>query len=110
MAKALSGISTRLFHITQAALWNRFMPFIAVYEDNWSLHPLHGLTKNVIQVCIYKNKKMQSNIEMTPSEFNSWLITTKPAFIVFEACATSNYWKQKATLVGLYDNKYESVS
>mgnify|MGYP000220176127 FL=1 len=27
------------------------------------------LAKDVIQVCIYRNKKVQSNIEMTPSEF-----------------------------------------
>ncbi len=55
------------------------------------------LAKDVIQVCIYRNKKVQSNIEMTPTEFLSWLINSKPATIIFEACGTSNYWKQKAT-------------
>lgn len=54
------------------------------------------LAKEVIQVCIYRNKKVQSNIEMTPNEFLCWLINNKPATIIFEACGTSNYWRQKA--------------
>ncbi len=58
------------------------------------------LAKKVIQVCIYKNKKVQSNIEMTPEEFLSWLITNKPVTIIFEACSSSNYWKQKAIEAG----------
>ena len=56
--------------------------------------------KKVIQVCIYKNKQVQSNTEMTPEEFLCWLINAKPAIVVFEACGTSNYWKQKATEAG----------
>ena len=32
------------------------------------------LAKEVIQVCIYRNKKVQSNIEMTPNEFLCWLV------------------------------------
>ena len=55
------------------------------------------LAKNVIQVCIYRNKKVQSNTEMTSDEFLSWLVTSKPVLIVFEACGMSNYWKQRAT-------------
>ena len=58
------------------------------------------LAKEVIQVCIYRNKKVQSNIEMTPNEFLCWLINNKPVTIIFEACTTSNYWKQKATEAG----------
>jgi len=58
------------------------------------------LAKKVIQVCIYKNKKVQSNIEMTPEEFLYWLINNKPVTIIFEACNTSNYWKQKAIEAG----------
>jgi len=58
------------------------------------------LAKDVIQVCIYRNKKVQSNIEMTPSEFLCWLVNAKPVTIIFEACGTSNYWKQKATEAG----------
>jgi transposase len=58
------------------------------------------LAKKVIQVCIYRNKKVQSNTEMTPDEFLSWLVTSKPVFIVFEACAMSNYWKQRAIEAG----------
>jgi transposase len=58
------------------------------------------LAKEVIQVCIYTNKKVHSNSEMTHSEFLTWLFEIKPTTIVFEACGTSNYWKQKATEAG----------
>ena len=58
------------------------------------------LAKEVIQVCIYRNKKVQSNIEITPDEFLCWLINSKPATIIFEACSTSNYWKQRAIEAG----------
>ena len=58
------------------------------------------LAKEVIQVCTYRNKKVQSNIEMTPEEFLYWLINNKPATVIFEACSTSNYWKQKAIEAG----------
>jgi len=54
------------------------------------------LATKVIQVCVSTNKKVRSNQEMTPSEFNQWLITSKPMTIVFEACGSSNYWKQVA--------------
>jgi len=36
------------------------------------------LAKEVIHVCIYRNKKVQLNIEMTPSEFLYWLVNAKP--------------------------------
>lgn len=58
------------------------------------------LAKEVIQVCIYRDNKVQSNIEMTPNEFLCWLVNCKPATIIFEACGTSNYWKQKAVEAG----------
>jgi transposase len=58
------------------------------------------LAKEVIQVCIYRNKKVQSNIEMTPNKFLCWLVNAKPVPIIFEACGTSNYWKQKAISAG----------
>lgn len=54
------------------------------------------LAKDVIQVCVFTNNKVHSNTEMTPPEFTDWLASHKPAKIVFEACGTSNYWKQKA--------------
>lgn len=54
------------------------------------------LAKKVIQVCIYTNRKVHSNTEMTPKEFTCWLVNSRPAKIVFEACGTSNYWKQLA--------------
>lgn len=54
------------------------------------------LAKDVIQVCIYTNNKVRSNTEMTPQEFSLWLINAKPAIIIFEACGTSNYWRQVA--------------
>ena len=58
------------------------------------------LAKEVIQVCTYTNKYVHSNKELTHKEFLLWLINTKPSTIVFEACATSNYWKQKALEAG----------
>ena len=58
------------------------------------------LAKDVIQVCTYRNKKVQSNVEMSPDEFLMWLIKNKPVTIIFEACSTSNYWKQKAIEAG----------
>jgi transposase len=44
---------------------------------------------------------------MTHHEFLIWLFKTKPTFIVFEACGTSNYWKQKAIQAG---HKAELIS
>jgi len=58
------------------------------------------LAKDVIQVCIFKGKKVQSNKEMTPSNFMEWLINSQPSTVVFEACGTSNYWNQQATKYG----------
>lgn len=58
------------------------------------------LAKDVIQVCIYSNKKVHSNTEMTPKEFTLWLTNQTASIVVFEACGTSNYWKQKATSLG----------
>ena len=58
------------------------------------------LAKDVIQVCIFKGKKLQSNKEMTPSNFMEWLINSQPSTVVFEACGTSNYWNQQATKYG----------
>jgi transposase len=58
------------------------------------------LAKKVIQVCIYKDKKLLSNEEMTPDEFLCWLINAKSATIIFEACGTSNYWLQRAIEAG----------
>lgn len=58
------------------------------------------LAKNIIQVCVYTNKKVHSNTEMTPDEFIAWLANSTPITVVFEACGTSNYWKQKAIFLG----------
>jgi hypothetical protein len=58
------------------------------------------LAKRVIQVCIYTNKKVHSNIEMTSDEFLLWLFQHKSVTIIFEACSGSNYWKQKAIEAG----------
>ncbi len=65
------------------------------------------LAKEVIQVCIYTNNKVQSNTEMTHHEFLTWLFKSKPTFIVFESCGMSNYWKQKAIAAG---HKAELIS
>lgn len=71
------------------------------------------LAKNVVQVCILKNNKMQSNTEMTTSEFAIWLVCFPAAFIVFEACGTSNYWLRAAREAGhdarLISAKFVSV-
>ena len=72
-----------------------FLPVFAVIEIE-----IVDLAKEVIQVCIYTNKKVQSNKEMTHNEFLHWLFTTTQAIIIFEACGTSNYWKQKAIEAG----------
>lgn len=37
---------------------------------------------------------------MTPNEFLNWLVNQKPFIIIFEACGTTNYWKQKALEAG----------
>lgn len=58
------------------------------------------LAKKVFQVCVYTNKKVRSNTEMTPSNFLAWLANTNKSTIVFEACCTSNYWKQKVEEYG----------
>jgi len=58
------------------------------------------LAKNKIQVCVFKCRKVLSNSEMTPDEFANWLVNSSPSLIVFEACGTSNYWKQKASSLG----------
>ena len=58
------------------------------------------LAKKVIQVCSYANKKVRSNVEMTPKEFTFWLSTIQPSIVVFEACGTSNYWKQLSDSLG----------
>ena len=58
------------------------------------------LAKDVIQVCVYTNKNVRSNIEMTPSDLIDFLANSKSLTIVFEACGTSNFWKQKAISLG----------
>ncbi|MCP4125128.1 MAG: IS110 family transposase [Bacteroidetes bacterium] len=65
-------------------------------------HSITGvdLAKDVIQVCVVRRNKVKFNKEMTILEFSSWLASSKGMTIVFEACATSNYWKQKAREMG----------
>lgn len=65
-------------------------------------HTITGvdLAKEEIQVCVSKHNKVHSNQAMTPEQFTSWLANAKPMTIVFEACATSNYWKQLALKYG----------
>ncbi len=58
------------------------------------------LAKEVIQVCIVKQNKVRSNVEMTPEQFTSWLVSNHRAIVVFEACGMSNYWKQLALKFG----------
>jgi len=58
------------------------------------------LAKEVIQVCVVTRQKAISNTEMTPQDFRCFLAKTKSCIIVFEACATSNYWKQVSLSLG----------
>jgi len=58
------------------------------------------LAKEVIQACIVTRGKVVSNTEMTPQEFRCFLTKTNSCIIVFEACATSNYWKQVSIAQG----------
>jgi transposase len=58
------------------------------------------LAKDIIQVCICKNNKVHSNTEMPHREFLTWLFKSKSMSIIFEACGTSNYWKQRAIEAG----------
>ncbi len=67
------------------------------------------LAKNVIQVCIVKNNKTVVNKELSSEHFMNWLQTTKATTLVFEACATSNYWKQQALEKG-HDARLISAS
>jgi len=55
------------------------------------------LAKDVIQVCVFSQQKIISNSEMNVNDFALWLVKAKPSRVIFEACGTSNYWKQKAT-------------
>jgi len=58
------------------------------------------LAKEVIQACIYTNKKLRSTKEKTISEFLTFLANVKPAIVVFQACSISHYWTQKASCLG----------
>ncbi len=58
------------------------------------------LATDIIQVCVFYQNKITSNTEMSANEFTLWLVKAKPFRIVFEACGTSNHWKQKAIALG----------
>lgn len=58
------------------------------------------LAKYLIQICTVINGKVMSNKEITAQEFSAWLVNTQSAIIVFESCATSNYWRQMAKDAG----------
>lgn len=58
------------------------------------------LAKHLIQICVVVNGAVMSNEEITAQEFSSWLVNTQPAMIIFESCATSNYWQQVAKDAG----------
>ena len=69
------------------------------------MHHIHTITgvdlaKEEIQVCVIKHNKVHSNTAMTPIEFGAWLASNKKMIIIFEACGTSNYWKQRALEYG----------
>lgn len=58
------------------------------------------LAKDVIQVCVVKRNKITFNKEMSIQVFSAWLSESKSMLVVFEACGTSNYWKQQAIKYG----------
>lgn len=58
------------------------------------------LAKETIQVCQVAANKVLMNRDMAPKQFTRWLATHKPARVIFEACATSNYWQQRALEAG----------
>ena len=58
------------------------------------------LAKDVFQVCVYTNNKVLSNNEMTPQAFTSWIANQTPTIVIFESCATSNYWKRLVSQFG----------
>lgn len=58
------------------------------------------LAKHVIQICVVKSNKVESNKEINVAEFSAWLMRRKRATIIFESCATSNYWLQVAQDAG----------
>jgi len=58
------------------------------------------LAKKVIQVCVVHEGQIMSNDEMSSVQFMFWLATAKATIIVFESCATSNYWMQAAKAKG----------
>jgi transposase len=43
---------------------------------------------------------VHSNTEIAHRDFLTWLFNSKPMTLVFEACGTSNYWKQRAIEAG----------
>jgi hypothetical protein len=45
------------------------------------------LAKDVIQVCVYANRKVQSNTEMANHEFLEWLFTTSETTVVLRPVA-----------------------
>ncbi|MGY5452554.1 hypothetical protein ACVFI8_16655 [Agarivorans sp. MS3-6] len=48
------------------------------------------LAKNAIQVCVVARQQVLSNKEMTPSQFATWLVKTKPSTVVFEVKITGH--------------------
>ncbi|ALQ07998.1 hypothetical protein D172_007950 [Pseudoalteromonas sp. Bsw20308] len=59
-----------------------------------------NLAHKLIQVCSSANNKVHSNNEMTLQQFSEYLISLSPSTIIFEACASANYWHQFATSLG----------
>ncbi|MFD2177168.1 IS110 family transposase, partial [Veronia pacifica] len=58
------------------------------------------LAKDMIQVCVVSNSKIEENKALTACQFESWLANTVPDTLVFEACVTANYWYQRASSHG----------
>ena len=49
------------------------------------------LVKKAMQVCIYRDKKVLSNVEAILDEFLCWLINATPATIIFVSHPITGY-------------------
>lgn len=55
------------------------------------------LAEKYIQACMYANKKVHPNQEMTPNQFSEHLVKLSLSLVEFDSCTNSNYWNQLAT-------------
>ncbi|WP_026973503.1 hypothetical protein [Aliagarivorans marinus] len=54
-----------------------------------------GLAKHVIQLCAVANQQELSNVEVKPREFGSWLESSSPLKVLYDACAVFNNRRER---------------